>query len=312
MGAVRLGASPGRTVHGNAQPRRFSDDFITYFGGIMEVCTLASGSSGNCTLVRCGDTCVLLDAGISARRITAGLRELGTEPPELSAILITHEHTDHISGLATLTKKLRVPIYASGATLRQLCYRIPFLEELVRPLEGGQGTQVGALWCQAFSTPHDAAGSQGYSLTGEGRKMALCTDLGFLAPEVLEGAAGAELLLAEANHDEEWVRSGPYPYYLKQRILGDFGHLSNETGAVLAQKAAEGGARAVVLAHLSQQNNTPARAYETVARHLRGAGVDPERDLTLAVAPRSEPGPLYRLEGDRTVRAFRRRGAGLC
>lgn len=262
----------------------------------MEVCTLASGSSGNCTLVRCGGTRVLLDAGISARRITAGLRELGTEPSELSAILITHEHTDHISGLATLTKKLRVPIYASGATLRQLCYRIPFLEDLVRPLEGGQGAQVGALWCQAFSTPHDAAGSQGYSLTGEGRKMALCTDLGYLTPEVLEGAAGAELLLAEANHDEEWVRSGPYPYYLKQRILGDFGHLSNETGAVLAQKAAEGGARAVILAHLSQQNNTPARAYETVSLRLMAMGCDPERDISLTVAPADRLGPTLSLD----------------
>ena len=278
----------------------------------MEVCTLASGSSGNCTLVQCGSTRVLLDAGISARRITTGLRELGVNAAELSAIFITHEHSDHISGLATLTKKLSVPLYASGATLRQLCYRLPFLEDLVRPLEGGQGVQVGELWCQAFSTPHDAAGSQGYSLTGGGCKMALCTDLGRLTPQVLEGVAGADLLLAEANHDVDWVRSGPYPYYLKKRILGDLGHLSNEEGAELARRAAEDGAQAVVLAHLSQENNTPARAYETVARHLRGAGIDPGRDLSLAVAPRSEPGPVYRLEGDRAVRAFRRRGAELC
>lgn len=278
----------------------------------MEVCTLASGSSGNCLLVQCGDTRVLIDAGISARRITTGLKSLGVAPESLSAVLITHEHTDHISGLATLTKKLRVPVYATVPTARQLCCRIPLLEQLVCTLEPGTGFELGELWCQSFATPHDAAGSVGYALTGDGCKMALCTDLGHLTDQVLSGVMGADLLVAETNHDEDWVRSGPYPYYLKQRILGDFGHLSNETGAELVRLAVEGGARTVLLAHLSAENNTPAHARGVVERRLRGAGIEPGRDITLAVAPRAELGQVYRLERGRDVRAFRLKEAAGC
>lgn len=278
----------------------------------MEICTLASGSSGNCLLVQSGDTRVLIDAGISARRITNGLKLLGVEPQQLSAILVTHEHTDHVAGLATLTKKLRVPLYATAATARQLCYRIPFLEDLVRPLEPGTGFELGQLWCDCFATPHDAAGSLGYALTGDGCKMALATDLGHLTREVMAGIAGADLLVAEANHDEDWVKSGPYPYYLKQRILGDFGHLSNEAGAELARMAVEDGARTVILAHLSAENNTPAHARQAVERHLLGAGIQPDRDVTLTVAPRAELGPVYRLERDKAVEAFHLKEAAGC
>ena len=261
--------------------------------------TLASSSSGNAALVSCGDTHVLLDAGISARRISAGLRALGVNPEELSAILITHEHSDHIAGLQVLTKKLRVPIYATAPTCRQLCYRVAFPEDLVRPQEAGSGVQIGSLWVESFPTPHDAAGSVGYSIAGDGARMVLCTDLGYVTQEVLRAVEGCDLLVCEANHDEDWVRSGPYPYHLKQRILGDHGHLSNEAGAELAAFAVEAGTKAVALAHLSQQNNTPAHAYEVVSRRLRAMGCDPERDIALWVAPRAEVGAPYRLEGVR-------------
>ena len=258
--------------------------------------TLASGSSGNAALVSQGDTHILLDAGISARRITSGLAALGVRPEHLSAILITHEHSDHISGLAVLTKKLRAPIYATGPTCRQLCYKIPFVDDLVRQQEAGTGVQIGALWVESFPTPHDAAGSVGYSIAGEEARMVLATDLGYLTPEVRQAAEGCQLLVCEANHDEDWVRSGPYPYYLKQRILGDRGHLSNEAGAELAALAAQSGTRNIVLAHLSAENNTPARAREVVRRRLSALGCDPERELSLTVAPRGEPGPTLRLE----------------
>ena len=138
--------------------------------------TLASGSSGNAALVSCGRTHILLDAGISARRITTGLRSLGVDPGELAAILVTHEHHDHINGLPVLTKKLRVPIVSSGPTCRQLCCKVPFVEDLVREQEPGTGVQLGELWVESFSTPHDAAGSVGYSITGDGCRMVLCTD----------------------------------------------------------------------------------------------------------------------------------------
>ena len=140
---------------------------------MLELCTLASGSSGNSLLVTDGRTHVLVDAGISCRRICTGLKELGVEPTELAGVLITHEHSDHISGLTTLTKQLRLPVYASPGTGRQLCYRIAFLEELLRPVAPGEGFSIGGLAIESFPTSHDAAESVGYALSAGGRKAAV-------------------------------------------------------------------------------------------------------------------------------------------
>ena len=260
---------------------------------MLELCTLASGSSGNSLLVTDGRTHVLVDAGISCRRICTGLKELGVEPTELAGVLITHEHSDHISGLTTLTKQLRLPVYASPGTGRQLCYRIAFLEELLRPVAPGEGFSIGGLAIESFPTSHDAAESVGYALSAGGRKAAVVTDLGYVTEAVLRCIRGADLLVAEANHDVEWVQSGPYPYHLKARILGDRGHLSNEAGAELAWTAVEGGARTVVLAHLSHENNTPDRAHEVVRGVLERRGAAVGRDVALEVAPRSEKSRRY-------------------
>ena len=269
--------------------------------------TLASGSSGNAALVSCGSTHVLVDAGVSARRITAGLRAAGVEPRALTAILVTHEHHDHIAGLAVLTKNLRVPIYASGPTCGELRRRVAFLDDLLRPQEPGTGVQVGALWVESFPTPHDAAGSVGYSLEGEACRAVICTDLGHLTQTVRRAVEGCDLLVCE-----DWVRSNDrYPYSLKRRILGDYGHLSNEAGAELAAWGAETGARTIVLSHLSHENNTPARAREVVSRRLDAMGCIPGRDVALTVAPRSEPGPLFSLERG-GAEALAWRGAALC
>lgn len=185
--------------------------------------TLASGSGGNAALVSCGDTHVLLDAGISAKQITAGLAALGVTPRDLTAILITHEHSDHVSGLRVLSKRAGAPIYATGPTCRCLYDRNAGSEAagLLRVMEAGTGVQLGSLWAQSFPTPHDAAGSVGYILSGEESRIVLATDLGYITPEVKAAVRDCGLLVCEANHDEDWVRSGPYPYYLKQRILGD-------------------------------------------------------------------------------------------
>ena len=253
--------------------------------------TLASGSLGNAALVSCGDTHILLDAGISAKRIAAGLAELGIGPRQLSAILLTHEHSDHVSGLRVLSKKAGAPIYATRPTLwewykRNQCDEV---KALFRPQEAGIGVQIGSLWAEPFPTPHDAAGSVGWSIAGEGG----CTDLGYVTEPVRRAVAGCDLLVCETNHDVDWVRSGPYPYYLKRRILGDCGHLSNEAGAELAAFAVESGTKTVILAHLSQTNNTPARAYEAVSLRLMAMDCDPERDISLWVAPAQRPGPTW-------------------
>lgn len=254
---------------------------------MLTLTTLASGSSGNCTLVSGAGTHLLIDAGISARRVCKALAALGVAPGDLSGILITHEHSDHISGLATLTKQHHIPVYASPGTGRQLCYRIAAVEDIITPCNPGTCFQVGRLTVETFPTSHDAAQSMGYTVSDGERKAALVTDLGVVTEAVLAGIQGADLLVVEANHDEEMLQSGPYPYYLKQRILGAQGHLSNEAGGALARMAVEAGASTVILAHLSSENNTPERARCAAERALVGCAA------TVAVAPRAETGRSY-------------------
>lgn len=270
---------------------------------LLTFTTLASGSTGNAALVSCGDTHILLDAGISAKRITAGLAALGVKPHQLSAILLTHEHSDHVSGLRVLTKKAGAPICATGPTCRWLYSRNSCNEiaDLLRTTEAGAGIQIGALWAESFPTPHDAAGSVGWSVSGEGGRMVLCTDLGHVTDEVRRAVQGCDLLVCETNHDVDMLRAGPYPYPLKRRILGNFGHLSNEAGAELAAFAAAHGTKTVVLAHLSQTNNTPARAYDAVALRLLAMDCGPERDIALSVAPAHTMGPTLSLGKEAAV-----------
>lgn len=264
-------------------------------GIILKLCTLASGSSGNCLLISAGGTHILIDAGISARRIGQGLKEFGLSPAELDGILVTHEHSDHISGLATLLKHEAVPVYATAATGRQIAYRIAWAEEHLHTILPGSGFSIGALDVTAFSTPHDAADSVGYTVVHHDRKAAVVTDLGRVTEEVLGAVSGAQLALLETNYDPDWLRSGPYPMQLKARILGDYGHLSNEDGAHLARTLAEHGTRQLVLAHLSKENNTPARALDTVCACLTCAGILPQEDVTVDVAPRDRLGRVYQL-----------------
>ena len=257
---------------------------------MLTLTTLASGSSGNCLLLSCGDVHLLVDAGISCRRICTGLKALGVEPEALSGVLITHEHTDHIAGLATLTKRYAIPVYASPGTGRQLCYRIAALEDVLHTCRPCTSFSVDGLDVETFPLSHDAAEPMGLAVSDGGRKAAVATDLGVVTPEVEAAMAGAGLVVVEANHDVDWLEQGPYPYPLKQRILGDRGHLSNEAGARLACRAAEAGAHTILLAHLSHENNTPQRARTAAEICLRGSGIRPGADVVLEVAPRSEPG----------------------
>ena len=256
----------------------------------MELRTLASGSSGNCILISHNGAHLLVDAGISCRRIVSALRLFGAEPERLLGICITHEHSDHISGLSTLTKHYRLNIYTSPGTARQLCYRMAGLEDLLRPLSPGQEIETGPFVLGSFPISHDAAEPMGFTFSAGGKRAAVVTDLGYVSDQVLKSVLGAELVVCESNHDVEWVRSGPYRYYLKSRILGDKGHLSNEAGSALALQCARSGAHTVLLAHLSAENNSPARALQTTETVLSAEGFG---SVTLAVAPRNEPSPAY-------------------
>lgn len=247
------------------------------------ITTLASGSSGNCILVSHGQTHLLVDCGISCRRIKTALAALGLSPADLTGLLITHEHSDHIGGLATLFKQYRLPVYCSAGTARQLAYRIAFLEEVLHPFAPGEALTLGEITVGSFPTLHDAADPVGYTFTDGVRRAAIVTDLGEVTPVVADAVRGCHFLVAEANHDPDMVKSGPYPYYLKQRILGHHGHLSN---AACAQLIRVSGAARAVLAHLSAENNSPGVALNTVRAALGDA-------VSVSVAPRSETGTRW-------------------
>ena len=251
----------------------------------MYITTLASGSSGNCILVSEGDTHLLVDCGISCLRIKKALAELGLSPADLAGIFITHEHSDHICGLATLFKQFHLPVYATPGTARQLAYRIAFLEEVLRPVPAGESVVVGDITVVSFPTSHDAAESVGYTFTADGRKAAVVTDLGVVTSRVTEAIQGSHLLVAEANHDPDMLRTGPYPYYLKERILSNQGHLSN---AACADLCVTCGAQRVILAHLSAENNSPSLARKTVQAAVG-------EHIPVTVAPRSETGTRYQV-----------------
>ena len=253
--------------------------------------TLASGSSGNALLLSCGESRILLDAGISCRRITAALRELGLEPGSLSAILITHTHADHISGLQTLLKRCDAPVLATERAGRELAWRLPAVEARLETLDFGGSRSIGECAVTAVPTSHDAPGSCGFRLDTEDGSVGVLTDTGYVTDEAADALLGVDLAVLEANHDIETLRSGPYPYYLKQRILSIQGHLSNVDAASFAVSLAEGGTSEIVLAHLSRENNTPAMALRTVETALSAAGLAP----VLSVAPREAPGPVHQI-----------------
>lgn len=255
---------------------------------MLRVATLASGSSGNCTVVSDGRIHILIDAGISARRISQGLKALGVELRHISGVLITHEHTDHVAALPVLCRQMGAPLFTAEETARELCGRWSGLVERFRVFEPGQRFAVEGLEVGTFATSHDAARPCGFSVTDGARKLALCTDTGFVTPEAREGVRGAHTLIGEFNYDPDMLRTGPYPVHLQNRIRGDRGHLSNEMGGQLAAWAGSQGARRVILAHLSQENNLPRLALEAAKKALGELGLRDGRDVELAAAPRGE------------------------
>lgn len=254
--------------------------------------TIASGSSGNAALFTCGGTHILIDMGVSCRRIVQALRSAGVEPELLSGILITHEHADHVQGVATYCKKYDTPIYCTPGTGRQLSYRIAGVEPRLRPVRMGEAFQVGEVSVTALPTSHDCRESCAYLLETEEGSLGYLTDTGYIPQETGDRILGADILLLESNHDEEMVRSGSYPLALKQRILGPEGHLSNALAAGYAAATARAGTSTIILAHISEENNTPQTALNIVGRALEAV----DYRGRLEAAPRGELSRPYRME----------------
>ena len=263
---------------------------------MLNFCTLASGSNGNCTFISDGETRLLIDAGISARMIGAGLEALGEKLSQVDAVLITHEHTDHIKGLATMLKRFDVRLFAADGTVEDLIERVPEARGRVIGFPTGEKFCIGGFEIDSFRTPHDTANSVGYKLCCEGKSVMIATDLGHVTEEIQNHMENLDLLLLEANYDEDKLRYGRYPQMLKRRIAGDHGHLSNSDCAECVSKAVTQGTKRVLLGHLSAENNTPRLAYETVHARLTYSGVIPGVDMMLGVAPRGARGELCTLK----------------
>ncbi len=240
----------------------------------VSVSVLASGSRGNCAIVRSSNTRILVDAGISCRETFKRMKTVGEDPRALSAILITHEHSDHVCGLPILAKKLRVPIFMTGAThqawakaMRDATGERPAALKL-EMFAAGRGFQIGDIAITPFTTPHDAADPVGFTFRAEGVKVGLVTDLGYLPASVRHHLGQCDVLVLESNHDLEMLRVGPYPWAVKQRVMSRVGHLSNEALAEFFASDYDGEAAFVVLAHLSEQNNHPELARGAAEKAL--------------------------------------------
>lgn len=246
----------------------------------MAVCVsvLASGSRGNCAIVQSSSTRILVDAGISCRETFKRLKVAGEDPHSLSAIVITHEHSDHVSGLLVLAKKLNIPLYMTGAThqawarsVRDATGESPVVSRL-ELFASGHRFQIGDIDVTPFTIPHDAADPVGFTFRAEGVKVAVATDLGYIPPSICDQLRGCDVLILESNHDLEMLRVGPYPWSVKQRVMSRVGHLSNTALAEFFRNDYDGCAGYIVLAHLSEHNNHPelARmAAENALEHRR-------------------------------------------
>jgi phosphoribosyl 1,2-cyclic phosphodiesterase len=244
----------------------------------LRLSVLSSGSSGNATYIESGGRGLLVDAGFSCRRLRRLLARIGCDLDNIEAVLITHGHTDHTSGVRSLVRECGVCVYAARGVWEA---RGTTLVEIAEPFE------VCGMSATFFEVPHDAP-TCGLRISGDGSEAALATDLGEITPETLGWMRGAQVVVLEANHDPEWLRRGPYTADLKRRILATGGHLSNWQAAEAAIALAPHGLSDLVLAHLSETNNTPVRACGTVSRALREAGYGGVR---VRAALRGQPTP---------------------
>jgi phosphoribosyl 1,2-cyclic phosphodiesterase len=250
-------------------------------GENLHVWPLSSGSSGNAILVWSGGSAVLIDDGISTKRLTAHMASVGLSLANLEAIVLTHEHSDHVGGLPVLRKRSCARVLASQGTAESL----RGIKAYGR-LDNGKVHEAGPFSVSSFPIPHDAEEPVGVVLECAGRRIVSATDVGHVTPEIMDAFMGANVAVVESNHDVELLRNGPYPKFLKERISGPRGHLSNDDGAELAVHAAAHGAGHVFLAHLSDENNLPQLALASTSRAMRRAG-----SLThFSVAPRGQPG----------------------
>lgn len=261
----------------------------------MRLVSIASGSSGNCIYVGNENTHLLVDVGISAKRIEAGLKELDLCCKDINGILITHEHSDHIGGIGVMARKYGIPIYATLGTIQEIINKktLGAIDPcLLNDIHADCPFQIKDIGIHPMHVSHDAREPVAYRFQSGNQKMAIATDMGTYDEYTIQCLKGMDVLFLEANHDVNMLQVGPYPYPLKQRILGNRGHLSNEASGRLLAKVLHDDVKTIVLGHLSKENNLPELAYETVKLEVTmDSNPYDGNDFPILVAKRDETFP---------------------
>lgn len=259
----------------------------------MEIASICSGSSGNCILVKSGDTNILVDVGISNKRVEEGLDFFETSPNEIDAILVTHEHSDHIKGIGVFLRAHPVSVYATKGTIDEILNASSTGEvdkDLFEEIDSDEEFFVGDLKINSISTSHDASDSVCYRFDDGEKSCAIVTDLGYYHDELVDSLQDLDAILVEANHDLNMLEVGPYPYHLKSRIWSDVGHLSNKACGQLLSEIISDKMQYIILGHLSKDNNYPELAFETVRSELMFNDIDlNDMGIEIRVAKRDCP-----------------------
>ncbi len=271
----------------------------------MKMAVLASGSSGNSIYLSTKNTAILIDAGLSGKELERRMESIDLNPGDISAILITHEHGDHIKGAGVLSRRYDIPIYATSGTWKAARKKLGKIDENFERVIKTQW-QLGDFEIKSFPIPHDAADPVGYVINDGEVNFGLATDIGCITNELYDYLRNLDCILLEANHDIDLLREGSYPGMLKRRIRGDEGHLSNDETAELLPELLKSNKKStcpvVLLSHLSAENNRPELAYLTVKNSVCAAGYKLGKDLILKCAPRDEASEIFNIEAGEIIK----------
>ncbi|MBR0491767.1 MAG: MBL fold metallo-hydrolase [Clostridia bacterium] len=264
---------------------------------MLNFCSLYSGSSGNSLFVQSENTNLLVDCGVSAKKIETALTDLNINPNSIDGILITHEHSDHVQGLGVFAKKFNVPVFVNKQTLDAMPKQKEKLESCnanITNFEVGDHLEIKNLKIKSFSIPHDAANPCGFTITDNCKTIGIATDIGHMTTDILKELEPSDFLLLESNYDPEVLKCSPYPYHLKQRIAGPNGHLPNEMAGKTISYLLKSNLKKAMLGHLSKENNFPELAYKSVVEELISNSYD-ENSLSLSVASRDVHGKIIQI-----------------
>lgn len=256
---------------------------------MFKFCNFYSGSSGNCSFVETDNTKLLIDCGVSSKKVEEALNSVNVNIEQIDGILISHEHSDHIKGLASICKKYNIPIYANNSTFTNIKQNISDDKKI--KFKSNEKFEIGDLKIFPFSIPHDAADPCGFNIHYNDKKITIATDIGHIDNTILHNLDESDFLLLESNYELNMLQCSRYPYMLKRRILGPNGHLSNEDAGVAITQLVKSGLKNIMLGHLSEQNNFPELAYQTVMTSMLSNNVDVDK-LKLQVADRNKPNKI--------------------